>query len=288
MQQRFRSLHGLGWARAHEGDHLGALRTFHHAADLAPILPQKVMAWVDHAKLGRAMGAGLVATESALYAADLADSVAWETVDDMERIVLLFVAESTASFDPVRSRRLLRRYEATRRAEDATATGIVGSDNIRWRCFEMRAEAMVLRAEGFGARAATLLGQEHEAWLASALRFALRSRSVICKRSPRRLDLGSSPPGSNRGPIPKPSRSRRHVAVVEIAIAANNCDVGIVMARTLVIGGLITRKPAATALQLAPLNVPRARIELATPGFSELPEPVPRLSIGVRDRPRRP
>ncbi|MDP9149758.1 MAG: hypothetical protein M3O36_07460, partial [Myxococcota bacterium] len=134
--ERFRALHGLGWARAHEGDELGALRTFHAAADLASIPPQKVMAWVDHAKLGRTMGAGLVAMESALYAADAAEAVRWDEVDPMERIVLLFVAESTASFDPVRARRLLRRYEATREAADAATTGIVGSDNVRWRCFE--------------------------------------------------------------------------------------------------------------------------------------------------------
>lgn len=178
--QRFFALHGLGWARAHEGDHLGALRTFHAAADVAPSPALKVMAWVDHANLGRAIGAGLVATESTLYAADGAEAVRWEDVDDMQRLVLLFAAESTASFDAVRARRMLCRYEDTRLAEDAAATGIVGSENVRWRCFELRAEAAVLRAEGFTARAATLLREECEHWqhIGSETRAAIARRDL--------------------------------------------------------------------------------------------------------------
>lgn len=178
--QRFFALHGLGWARAHEGDQLGALRTFHTAADIAPSSPLKVMAWVDHANLGRAMGAGLAAIESTLYAADGAETVRWEDVNDMERLVLLFAAESTASLDATRARRMLRQYEDTRLAEDAAATGIVGSENIRWRCFELRAEATVLRAEGFTARAATLLREEYEAWerIGSDLRAAIAQRDL--------------------------------------------------------------------------------------------------------------
>ncbi len=175
--QRFISLHGLGWARAHEGDHLGALRTFHAAADIAPSPAFKVMAWVDHANLGREIGAGLGATESALYAADAADAVRWEEVSDNERIVLLFVAGSTAALDPVRARQLLRRYEATHRS-DEIASGIVCSDNVLWRCFELRAEATVLRAEGFTARAATLFGEEYEAWR----RIGSRTRAELARR----------------------------------------------------------------------------------------------------------
>jgi tetratricopeptide (TPR) repeat protein len=176
--QQFFALHGLGWAHAHEGDHLGALRTFHAAADIAPSPALKVMAWVDHANLGREIGAGLMATESVLYAADGVEAVRWENVDDMERLVLLFAAESTASLDSARARRMLRRYEETRLAEDAAATGIVGSDNIRWRCFELRAEATVLRAEGFTARAATLFGEEYEAWR----RIGSRTRAELARR----------------------------------------------------------------------------------------------------------
>ena len=180
----FFALHGLGWARAHEGDQLGALRTFHAAADFAPSPALKVMAWVDHANLGRTIHAGLVATESTLYAADGAEAVRWEDVGDMERLVLLFAAESTASFDPVRARRMLKRYEDTRLAEDAVATGIVGSDNVRWRCFEMRAEATVLRAEGFTARAEMLLVQECEAWqrIGSETRAAVARRDLRANR----------------------------------------------------------------------------------------------------------
>ncbi len=177
--QRFISLHGLGWARAHEGDHLGALRTFHAAADIAPSPAFKVMAWVDHANLGRTIGAGLGATESALYAADEAEAVRWEDVSDNERIVLLFVAGSTAALDPARARQLLRRYEATHRS-DELAPGIVCSDNVLWRCFELRAEATVLRAEGFTARAATLLREECEAWqrIGSELRATIAQRDL--------------------------------------------------------------------------------------------------------------
>lgn len=191
--QRFFALHGLGWARAHEGDQLGALRTFHAAADIAPSPALKVMAWIDHANLGRAIGAGLVATESTLYAADGAEAVRWEDVNDMERLVLLFAAESTASFDPVRARRMLRRYEATRLAEDVAATGIVGSENVRWRCFEMRAEAAVLRAEGFAARAATLFGEECEAWQ----RIGSHARAAIARRDLEELGAGLSTLGAD-------------------------------------------------------------------------------------------
>ncbi len=180
--QHFFALHGLGWAHAHEGDHLGALRTFHAAADIAPSPALEVMAWVDHANLGRAVGAGLVATESALYAADAAEAVRWESVNDMERLVLLFTAETTAALDAARARRMLRRYEDTRLAEDAAATGIVGSENVRWRCFEMRAEATVLRAEGFAARAETLFREEYEAWqrIGSETRAAVARRDLRC------------------------------------------------------------------------------------------------------------
>ena len=179
--QRFISLHGLGWARMHEGDHLGALRTFHAAADIAPSPAFKVMAWVDHANLGRTIGAGLVAIESALYATDEAETIRWEEVSDNERIVLLFVAGSTAALDPARARQLLRRYEATHRS-DELASGIVCSDNVLWRCFELHAEATVLRAEGFIARAATLLHEEHEHWQ----RIGSETRAVIAQRDLRR------------------------------------------------------------------------------------------------------
>jgi tetratricopeptide (TPR) repeat protein len=180
--QRFISLHGLGWARVHEGNHLGALRTFHAAADMAPSSAFKVMAWVDHANLGRAIGAGLGATESALYAADEAETVRWEEVGDNERIVLLFVAGSTAALDPARARHLLRRYEATHRSDDPTP-GIVSSDNVLWRCFELRAEATVLRAEGFTARAATLLREEYEHWR----RIGSETRAAIAQRDLREI-----------------------------------------------------------------------------------------------------
>ena len=181
--QRFFALHGLGWARAHEGDQLGALRTFHAAADIAPSPALEVMAWVDHANLGRTIGAGLMATESALYAADGAEAVRWEDVDDMQRLVLLFAAEAMASLDAPRARRMLRRYEDTRLAEDVAATGIVGSENVRWRCFELRAEASVLRAEGFTARAATLLREECEHWQ----RIGSETRAAVARRDLREI-----------------------------------------------------------------------------------------------------
>ena len=136
------------------------------------------MAWVDHASLGLCDRRRPGATESALYAADAADTVRWEEVSDNERIVLLFVAGSTAALDPAGARHLLRRYEATHRW-DEIASGIVSSDNVLWRCFELRAEATVLRAEGFTARAATLFHEEHERGGASARRSAPPSRGAI-------------------------------------------------------------------------------------------------------------
>jgi hypothetical protein len=172
---RFFCLHGLGWACAHEGDHVGALRAFHHAADASPSAALRVMAWVDHAMLARELCSGPVAEESARYAADAGDSFGWNTVADMERVVLLFLAEALAPLDLRAAQLALKRYDVTRPAEDQARTGIVGSTNVRWRCFEQRASAAVAAAAGEKENATALYRSE----LASWLRIGSNPRSAV-------------------------------------------------------------------------------------------------------------
>jgi tetratricopeptide (TPR) repeat protein len=162
--RRYFCLHGLGWCHAHQGNHVGALRAFHDAADVAPSKPLRIGAWVDHALLGRELGAGFVAEESARYAADLSADVKWDTVRDGERFALLFLAEALAPVDVTLARSALNRYDASRSFVDTIGSGDANPINVRGRAFEYRAEAEVARAEGLIPRARALFRQEYEIW----------------------------------------------------------------------------------------------------------------------------
>lgn len=162
--RRYFCLHGLGWCYAHEGNHVGALRAFHEAADVAPSIPLRIAAWADHANFGRELGSGVVAEESARYAADLAGTIAWENVRDGERYALLFLAEALAPADPTLARTILKRYEDARSSTDTVGSGDANPTNVRGRAFEQRAEAVVARAEGLIPRARSLFREEYKAW----------------------------------------------------------------------------------------------------------------------------
>ncbi|HEV3086517.1 MAG TPA: hypothetical protein VGX96_04750 [Candidatus Elarobacter sp.] len=162
--RQYYSLHGIGWCYAHEGNHIGALRAFRNAAEIAPSVPLRIAAWVDHALLGRELGSAILAEESARYAADLAASVDWTAINDAERFALLFLAEVLSEVDVPLARLALKRYEDTRSAFDAAASLHANPANVRSHAFEQRAEAVVARAEGLIPRAHALFRQEYEAW----------------------------------------------------------------------------------------------------------------------------
>lgn len=183
--QGFFALHGLGWSHAHEHDYESALRAFHAAANIAPSPALKCMAWIDHAALSRTAGVGASAGAAILNAAASAETIRWEDVHDQERLVLLFAAESVALVDPIRARHLLTRYERTRDAEDRVTPGMPGSGNVRWHCFELRAEATGLRAEGLAERAVALFREECETWK----RIGSQTRATIAQRDSRDATL---------------------------------------------------------------------------------------------------
>lgn len=162
--RRFLCLHGLGWCRAHEGDHLGALRAFHDAADIAPSIPLKVTAWVDHAMLGRELGSDLVAQESTCYAADLASSIDWRDVRNGERFALLFLAEALAADDVRLAREVMKRYDDVDSPIDTLMSGDTNRMNARALALEYRAEALIARGEGRVPHARRLFRDEYAIW----------------------------------------------------------------------------------------------------------------------------
>ena len=154
------ALHGLGWARAHDGDDAAALRAFREAAARAPCAALRVMALIDHANLARQCYPGPVAEECVRSAADAADELSWQHVDGEQRSVLLFAAEMMAPLAPRFARVLLKRFRTMRPSGPASSDGA----DPRYRCFEMRAEAAVLAAQGAVDRASALYRAELEGW----------------------------------------------------------------------------------------------------------------------------
>jgi tetratricopeptide (TPR) repeat protein len=162
--RRYYCLHGLGWCYAHEGNHVGALRAFHQAADVAPTIPLRIAAWADHAMLGRELGSAIGAEESARYAADLASAVDWKAANDNEQLALLFLAETLVPIDVPAARAALKQYDDVRTSLETAASLRINPENIRIQAFERRAEAVVTRAEGLIPRAHALFREEYEIW----------------------------------------------------------------------------------------------------------------------------
>jgi tetratricopeptide (TPR) repeat protein len=161
---QFLCLHGLGWCRAHEGDHIGALRAFHSAAELMPSSPLRILAWADHAMLGREVGSYASAAATALHAAELEAETDWSAVRGGDHFALLFLVEALAPIDVRLARRALNQYYAVGSPSDTLVSGDVSRGNVRAHALELRAEAAVARADGLAARAGTLFREEYDIW----------------------------------------------------------------------------------------------------------------------------
>lgn len=157
---RFDIRRALGWSCVMQGDHLGAFREFRIAAAVAPTLSMQIIASSDRAYLSRELGETTNALEELSYAADVAETVDWNSVGE-ERMALLLLAQELAHFQPVTSRRLLEKY---RSIKSKVAPNMMDAVDRRPRAYERMAEGTILLAEGESGRAIDAFREAYEIW----------------------------------------------------------------------------------------------------------------------------
>ena len=158
--QRYEVLRSLGWASALCGDHLGGLRDLRAAAEAAPSVPLKIEVSLDRTYLARELRQELTAREELDHAERLSESVHWENGSRQDCDVLLQLSEAVASDNPIKARRLYRRYRVLR----GRLRGHAGHFDDRARLDETTADATICRAEGNLTRATLLFQQAFELW----------------------------------------------------------------------------------------------------------------------------
>jgi tetratricopeptide (TPR) repeat protein len=174
--QRFQILQSLGWCNALRGDHIGAFRDLRAAAELAPIMPQKIMATLDRAYLARELHQGLIASEELEYAESLAAGVDWNAVPGEHTRALLQLSEALATTSPGRARAFFERYRALKAK---MPPHYLARFDRRARAEELVADASIARAEANVARASALFLEAFQTW--DALGYRWRAALAACE-----------------------------------------------------------------------------------------------------------
>jgi len=159
--QRFYIVRSLGWSSALRGDHLGALREFRRAAEIAPTTALKVWALADRAYLGRELGEPTLARDELDQAADLAQRIDWNAIVGDDRAALLHLAKQTAAVSPARARLL---FESYRRIKSKLSPHMLNKLDRRLHAHEHCADGIIARAEGAPAIARERLKRAFEIW----------------------------------------------------------------------------------------------------------------------------
>ncbi len=135
---------GLAWSDFSRGDFDAAIAGFRDAMRFAPSDAWRVLVSVDLARVSLEFGARDDAAAELEAARELADRTDWELAGE-ERIALVELAETLATFDRSRANALLERYKRIRSRISPVA---VNAFDRRVRAYELRAEAAVLIANG--------------------------------------------------------------------------------------------------------------------------------------------
>ncbi len=135
---------GLGWSDFSRGDFDAAFADFRDAAHFAPTDAWRVLVSVDLARVSLEFGDRDDAAAELHAALELADRTDWELAGE-ERIALVELAETLATFERSRASALLERYKKIRSRISPVA---VNAFDRRVRAYELRAEAAVLLANG--------------------------------------------------------------------------------------------------------------------------------------------
>lgn len=133
------------WLYAFDGDQSSAYRNVRVAEDLAPTLPWRMWALSNRANIALAFGDVAIASEFAMQALEIVESVDWDATADEERVGLLFLVEALAVSDPMAAITVSRRYD---RLTSSVDRSLISSADVRLWIIETFVRGLVYRIRG--------------------------------------------------------------------------------------------------------------------------------------------
>ena len=141
---RYHIVRELGLASALAGDHLSAFREYKTAFNVAPNRQLRLQALLDRVFLGRELHQTLIAHADLLEAQEMAKTIDWSQVEELELFCLPILAALLASIDLASARWALRAYDD--RKARSTRTSSLFTDK-RFHGDYLTAVAAIARAE---------------------------------------------------------------------------------------------------------------------------------------------